>query len=80
MIGAGILASGFLCCLMCGYSSLKIAIDVIDAAADFLNKTKRVVLVPFVFFLLQIISVSCWVPSMAYVVSMNHVSPSETIP
>jgi hypothetical protein len=40
MIGAGILASGFLCCLMCGYSSLKIAIDVIDAAA-FLKQNKE---------------------------------------
>lgn len=80
MIAAGILASGFLCCILCSRDSLKIAIDVIDAAADFLNSTKRILLVPFMFFLLQIISVSCWLPSMAYVVSMNHVSPSETIP
>lgn len=80
MIAAGFFATGFLCCIYCGYDSLKTAIDVIDASADFLAKTKKIILVPFVFFLLQIISVSCWVPSMAYVVSMNHIAPSETIP
>jgi hypothetical protein len=80
MVVAGIFASGFLCCIMCGYSSLKTAIDVIDASADFLAKTKKIILVPFVFFLLQLISVSCWVPSMAYVISMNHISPSDVTP
>lgn len=54
---------------------MKTAIDVIDASADFLAKTKRIIAVPFAFFFLQIIAVSIWVPSMAYVVSMNNVTP-----
>jgi hypothetical protein len=57
---------------------LKTAIDVIDASADFLAKTKRIIAVPFAFFFLQIIAVSIWVPSMAYVVSMNNVTPNES--
>lgn len=80
MILGGILASTFFCAVCCGYSSLKTAIDCIDAAADFLKKTKRIIAVPFLFFILQIIAISIWLPSMAYVVSMNHVSPSENIP
>lgn len=52
MILGGLLALGFLCCVCCGYSSLKIAIDCIDASADFLARTKRIIAVPFVFFLL----------------------------
>jgi TRAP-type C4-dicarboxylate transport system permease small subunit len=36
MILGGILASTFFCAVCCGYSSLKTAIDCIDAAADFL--------------------------------------------
>jgi hypothetical protein len=80
MILGGIFALGFLCCVCCGYESLKTAIDVIDASADFLAKSKRIIAVPFIFFLLQIIAISIWLPSMAYVTSMNHVAPSETIP
>lgn len=80
MIVGGILALTFLCSVCCGYSSLKTAIDCIDAAADFLKKTKRVIAVPFLFFLLQILAISIWLPCMAYVTSMNHVAPSETMP
>ena len=80
MIVGGVLAAGFLCCVMCNLGSLRTAIDVIDASADFLAGTKRIIAVPFFFFLLQIISVAIWVPCMAYVTSMNHVSPSELTP
>jgi membrane protein YqaA with SNARE-associated domain len=48
----GLLAVGFFFCVCCGYKSLKMAIDVIDASADFLAKTKRILLVPGIFFLL----------------------------
>jgi Na+-transporting methylmalonyl-CoA/oxaloacetate decarboxylase gamma subunit len=52
---------------------LKTAIDVVDASADFLAKTKRVIGVPFVFFFLSIISVLVWSGSFAAVISMNHI-------
>ena len=80
MVVGGVLAGGFLCCLMCNLGSLRTAIDVIDASADFLAGTKRIIAVPFFFFLLQMISVAIWVPCMAYVTSMNHISPSEITP
>jgi len=75
----GLLALGFLCCLYCKYSALKTAIDCIDAAADFLAKTKRLISVPFFFFLLSMISVLIWIGSMGAVVSMNHIEINEDI-
>lgn len=76
MILFGILALGFLCCVCCGYSSLKTAIDVIDASADFLAKTKKIIAVPFIFFFINIIAIAIWLPSMFYVASMNDIVPS----
>jgi hypothetical protein len=46
----GLFAVGFFFCVCCGYKSLKMAIDVIDASADFLARTKRILLVPGLFF------------------------------
>ena len=56
------------------------AIDVIDASADFLAGTKRILLVPGLFFILQIITVLIWVSAMMFVLSMNEITVDETIP
>lgn len=71
---------GFFCCICCGYKSLKLAIDVIDASADFLADTNRILLVPGVFFLAQIVVVVIWVGAMMCVVSMNEITVDESIP
>lgn len=76
----GILALGFFFCVCCGYSSLKMAIDVIDASADFLAGTKRILVVPGIFFLLQIITVCVWLACMICVASMNDITADNTIP
>jgi solute carrier family 44 (choline transporter-like protein), member 2/4/5 len=75
----GILAAGFFCCVCCGYKSLKLAIDVIDASADFLAGTKRVLVIPGVFFFAQILCVITWVGAMMCVVSMNKITASDTV-
>ena len=54
IVGA-ILAVAFACCVVCGFKSLKMAIDVIDASADYLASAKRVILVPVLYFFLTII-------------------------
>jgi len=59
---------------------LKVAIDVLDASADFLAKTKRIIAVPFIFFFLSLVSVLIWAGSMAAVVSMNDIQVNESIP
>ena len=76
----GILALGFACCVFCGYSSLKLAIDVIDAAADFLATTKRIILVPILYFFLTLIMILVWVGAIAQVASMNEIKVDENIP
>lgn len=48
----GLFSLLFACMIYCGYNQLKTAIDVIDAAADFLAKTKRIIAVPIVYFVL----------------------------
>jgi len=76
---AGILAVAFACCIVCGFKSLKMAIDVIDASADYLASTKRVILVPVLYFFLTIICLLIWVSAFACVASMNKISPDTDI-
>lgn len=76
----GILALSFFCCVFCGYHSLKLAIDVIDAAADFMAKTKRIILVPILYFMLTMVALLIWSGSFASIVSMNEIHPDPDIP
>lgn len=79
-IGFGIAGACFLCCICCYYKSLKTAIDCIDASADFLMKTKRIILVPILFFVLILIVVLLWMGAMALVVSLNTIEADESVP
>lgn len=74
------MACCFACCVICGRQSLKLAIDVIDASADFLFLTKRIVIVPVFFFFVTLIFVFVWIGMLFCVVSMNDFVPSKTIP
>jgi len=75
----GILAVAFLTCICCGFKSLKLAIDVIDASADFLAKTKRIILVPLLYFFISIIVFMTWLFAFMNVASMNKMVPDTTI-
>ena len=79
-IGFGVVGLGFLCCICCYRTSLKTAIDCIDASADFLMKTKRIVLVPILFFVLILIVVLMWLGAMALVVSLNTIEADDSVP
>ena len=83
MIGlavVGFLCLAFICCIACNFDSLKKAIDVIDAAADFLAGTKRILFVPGIFFSCSLFAISVWMGAMACVLSLNDIYPSEVIP
>jgi hypothetical protein len=69
-----------LTCIICGYKSLKVAIDVIDASADFIAGTKRILFVPLFHFILTIIAVLIWIGAMACVVSLNDIKADSIIP
>lgn len=83
MLGAGIgfaiFACIFLLALYCGFSSLKLAIDVIDASADFLAKTKRMIAVPVFYFVLTIIIFSIWIFCMLAINSIGTIEASTAI-
>jgi len=79
-IALGIVSFLFACAICCGFSSLKMAIDVIDASADFLFLTKRIIIVPIIYFFLTLIFVFVWMGMMLCVISMNKIEPSKTIP
>jgi len=53
------------------FNSLKIAIDVIDASADFLAKTKRVILVPVLYFFVNLVAVLVWLAAFISVTTMK---------
>lgn len=74
-----ILSCCFLTCICCGFKSLKIAIDVIDASADFLNGTKRIILVPVLYFFISIIVFSGWVYAFLNVASLNEFTPDTNV-
>jgi hypothetical protein len=76
----GLLSGIFLCCIYCGFQSLKLAIDVIDASADFLNKTKRIVLVPVFYFILMFGVILLWFGALLCVLSLNEITPDPDIP
>jgi len=80
LVVLSILAFGFLCCVFLGFKSLKLAIDVIDASADFLWETKRLIGVPILFFFITLIFALVWVGALGCVISMNEIKVNEKIP
>ena len=78
-IVSGIVAAIFACCVYCGFQSLKLAIDVIDAAADFLAKTKRIILTPILYFVLTLIVILIWASAMCCVASMNTINADTSV-
>jgi len=73
----GVLGLLFMICLCCGFSSLKQAIDVIDASADFLAKTKRIIFVPLGYFVITMIVVALWMVATVCVFAMAPVRPES---
>lgn len=74
LIGFGLLSLIMLCCIGCGYKSLKIAIDTIDASSEFVSVTKRIILVPILYFILSFVVFMVWMFAFAQVYSIGDVS------
>lgn len=66
----------FFCMLWCSYDQLKTAIDVVDAAADFLNGTKRLIAVSFGFFIVTAIVILVWIFAVTCILSMGVITPA----
>jgi hypothetical protein len=75
-IGAGCAAVGFLlwnCMLCCFWSKLQVAIAVIDATADFMAATKRMISVTIYYFIIAVITLLIGGLGIVGTVAMNKV-------
>jgi hypothetical protein len=57
-----------------GFRSLKKAIDVLDASADFLAGTKRIILVPVLYFFVTLVVFFTWLLAVACIYSIGTIS------
>jgi hypothetical protein len=76
-IGAGSCAAGFLLfniTLCCFWSKLQVAIAVIDATADFMAATKRIVSVTIYYFIIAVIVLLIGGFGVVGTISMNDIS------
>lgn len=67
-----ILGALFLCALWCRRNSLEIAIAVVDAAADFLIATKRIILVSIFYFFVSFLCFLIWIVAEFSMLGMNE--------
>jgi hypothetical protein len=63
----------------CGFNSLRTAINVVDASADFLRRTKRILLVPVLYFFLNVLAVFAWVVIVACFNSMGEITADTSV-
>lgn len=66
--------------LYCGFTQLKLAVDCIDASAEFIMNTKRLVAINFLFFIVQAIAIVLWLFAMMSLRSMGEVSAAGNKP
>lgn len=63
----------FNCLMWCSWSKMKVAIAVIDSAADFMVATKRMVLVTILYFFVSVIFFVIWGIGAVGVVAINDI-------
>lgn len=70
----------FFCGVICARDSLRRAIDVIDAAADYIAHNKRVILVPNIHYLMTLVVTVVWIGAFVCVASLNEIHADKLIP
>lgn len=75
-----LLAVIFFCLLVCKCKELGTAIDVIDASADYIADNKRILVVPVVHFIFQMIVVCIWFGGFLCVASLNKIEIDPLFP
>ena len=80
LVTGGLFSTCFLCCICCKKDDLAVAIDVIDASADYMNGAKRILFVIFFHFFLGLLVVVVWMIAMLCVSSLNEIQPKHEFP
>ena len=60
--------------IICTFQSLRVAIAVIETAADFFADTKRIIFVPVLYFFIGISIFVMWIAAMICVASVGNIS------
>ena len=69
-----IFAGIYLLIILCNFKSLRIAIAVIETAADYFADTKRIILVPVLYFCIGVLIFIAWVYGMICVGSVGTIT------
>lgn len=80
MIVFGLVSFLFFLAVCCYKKDLQRAIDVIDAAADYIARNKKVLLVPMVHFFITLVVTIIWFGAYLMVASLNEVTVDSNIP
>lgn len=82
MLGGAILlwvvAALYVLFLACIWSQLAVSIAILEAAADFVGETKRVMFLPVFFFFIMLISIICWIAGSICLFSVGDISGSSS--
>ena len=69
-----VIAGAYIIFIACMWKSLKVSIAIIETAADWFADTKRIVLVPLVFFLVSIVVFGVWTGAIICVNSIGEIT------
>ena len=69
----------YFCIIFRNYKHIKTAIQVIDAAADFVIEHKRLIIVPLFYFIVNLILAITCLYNIALVTSMNDIYTEQVI-
>jgi hypothetical protein len=72
----------FSICIWCKWNDLKLAIEIVNASADFLAQTKRLLATPLVYFVFLFAFFLFWLSCIICVESMGQIvpDPKDKIP
>lgn len=71
-----VLAGLYYCCVACSFRSLNIAVGVLEAAADFVADTFRIIFVPIIFFFIGIAVFTIWISGIICCGSVGKIIPT----
>ena len=72
-IGVWVLAFFYVIAILCLRKSLQISLAILEAASDFVGSNLRIILVPVLFFILNIIVFSCWITGVILIFSVGDI-------
>lgn len=69
-----VVAGLYMLAIFCMWKSLQISIAILECAADFVGSTVRIILVPFSFFIINIILFTAWGAGVLCVYSIGEIT------